>query len=130
MENDLAELSKQNTILHQERNQTKQELTIAKQTINQLEQKLTIVENNLAQERQNNHNFRQQLRAERETNANLTQKLHQSEQNYSNLQAACQNAIKAKQTTEILLESEKQKNRPLRSPIKIYRSNSLSVTKT
>jgi len=120
LQNDLTELSEQNTILRQKKSQI---ATEKNQIINQLTQDLAkereqknIVENNLAQEKeisakqkQTINDLQHQLQTERETSTNLMQKLHASEQNYSNLQTAYQNAIKAKQTTEILLESEKQR---------------------
>jgi len=81
---------------------------------NEQEKRLT-AENNLAQEKQISHNLRQQLQAEKQNNqtlqenyANLKQKLSQQEQNHTNLQNIYQNAIKDKQTTETLIQSEKQ----------------------
>jgi len=111
LQNYLADLSEQNTILHQKRNQI---ATETKQIINQLEQKLTgeqekrlTAENNLAQEKQISHNLRQQLQAEkqnnqilRETNTNLTQKLSQQEQNHTNLINTYQIALKDKENTQ------------------------------
>ncbi len=120
LQNDLTELSEQNTILHQKKSQI---ATETKQIIDQLEQKLTdeqekrlTAENNLVQEKQISHNLRQQLQAEKqnnqilqETNANLMQKLSQQEQNHASLQNTYQITLKDKQKAEALAQKEKQK---------------------
>ena len=86
------------------------------ETIKKLEQvltneqeKRTTAENNLATQKQTNDNLGQQLQVEREINVNLTQKIHESEQNHANLNNDYQNALKDKQTVEILAQSEKKR---------------------
>jgi len=97
LQNDLTELSEQNTILRQEKNQI---ATEKDQTINQLTQELAKERKNSAEQKQVVGNLHQQLRNERKINANLKQKLHAGEQNYLNLQNAYQKAIKDKEITQ------------------------------
>lgn len=107
LQNNLADLSEQSTILCQEKahettekEQVQQELTQAKETITQLAQELanereqrTTAENNLLTEKKNNQTLQ-------ETNANLTQKSSNQEQNHTNLINAYQQALKDKENTQ------------------------------